>query len=46
MMDTKVLKGRVIDATGSPAIENGAVVIRGNKICFVGQAHLLPPEYA
>lgn len=46
-MDTvKVLKGRVIDCTGAPAIEQGAVVISGKKIVFVGPARELPPEYA
>ena len=46
-MDTvKVLKGRVIDCTGKPAIEQGAVVISGKQICYVGPAVQLPQEYA
>jgi len=34
-----VLKGaRIIDGTGNPPIENGAVVIKGNQITAVGPA--------
>ncbi|WP_066495163.1 metal-dependent hydrolase family protein [Abyssisolibacter fermentans] len=35
-MKKSVIKGRVIDATGSEPIENGVVVIEGNKIIQVG----------
>ncbi len=41
----KVLKGRVIDCTGRPPIEAGAVVIEKNRICYVGEAAGLPAEY-
>ena len=48
-MATLVLKAaRVIDATGAPAIENGVVVVEGNRIKAVGRAgdFSLPPEGA
>lgn len=33
-----VLRGRVVDGTGAPAIENGVVVIDGDRIACVGAA--------
>jgi len=40
-----VLKGRVIDGTLEPPVENGAVVLEGNRIAWVGRASGLPAPY-
>lgn len=40
-----VLKGRVIDGTLEPPLENGAVVLEGNRIAWVGRASGLPAPY-
>ena len=40
-----VLKGRVIDGTLEPPLENGAVVLEGNRIAWVGRASRLPAPY-
>lgn len=37
-----VLTGRVIDGTGAPPIENGRVVLRGDKVLCVGAARACP----
>lgn len=37
-----VLKGRVLDGNGGPAMEQGAVVLEGNRIQLVCQANELP----
>ena len=36
MRDTKVLLGRIIDAVGDSALENGAVIVEGEKIVYAG----------
>ncbi len=41
-----VLKGRVIDGTLEPPLEQGAVVLQGERIDWVGRARDLPPQYA
>jgi imidazolonepropionase-like amidohydrolase len=40
-----LLKGKVIDGTLDAPIESGAVVIEGERIAWVGEAHALPPQY-
>src|SRR5262249_51356961 len=40
-----VLKGRVIDGTLEPPLENGAVVLEANRIAWVGRASGLPAPY-
>jgi imidazolonepropionase-like amidohydrolase len=40
------LKGRLIDGTGKPAIENGVVVVSGDTIAWAGPAEALPAQYA
>ncbi len=40
-----LLKGRIIDGSLNPPIEQGAVVIEGERIAWVGQALALPPQY-
>ena len=40
-----VLKGRVIDGTLESPVENGAVVLEGNRIAWVGRASRLPAPY-
>jgi len=40
-----VLKGRVIDGTLEPPLENGAVVVEGSRIAWVGRASGLPAPY-
>jgi len=40
-----LLKGRVIDGTLNAPIEDGAVVVEGERISWVGAAHALPPMY-
>jgi len=41
-----LLKGKVIDGTLNPPIEQGAVVVEGERIAWVGQALALPAQYA
>src|SRR5690606_28189208 len=40
-----VLKGRVIDGTLNDPIANGAVVVQGEVIAWVGEQGNLPAEY-
>ncbi|MBP0598862.1 amidohydrolase family protein [Herbaspirillum sp. LeCh32-8] len=40
-----LLKGRVIDGTLNPPIENGAVVVEGERIKWVGAVNQLPQQY-
>ena len=40
------LKGRLIDGTGNPAIENGVVVVSGDSITWAGPAEAQPAQYA
>lgn len=40
-----LLKGRVIDGSLTPPIEQGAVVVEGERIQWVGTAAQLPPQY-
>lgn len=44
--DAHVLRGRVIDGTGRPPIEDGAVVVQADRFAWVGEAADLPPEWA
>ena len=47
-MDQKkgyLLKGRVIDGSLNPPLENGAVVVQGERIQWVGPAAQLPAQY-
>ncbi|MFW6079189.1 MAG: hypothetical protein ACODAE_06190 [Gemmatimonadota bacterium] len=45
--DTVVLRGRVLDGTGRPPIENGMVVVEGERIRCVGRsAECEPPSGA
>lgn len=37
-----VLRGRVVDGTGAPPIEDGVVVLRGERIACVGTARACP----
>lgn len=37
--------GRVVDGNGGPPIENGQVVVIGERIAWVGEANGLPPEF-
>ena len=47
MSETKVLLGRVIDAVGDEALENGAVVVAGERIVYAGPKEQAPiPENA
>lgn len=41
-----LLKGRIIDGTLNPPVENGALVIEGERIAWLGAARDLPPLYA
>ena len=41
-----LLKGRVIDGTLNAPLENGAVVVQGERIAWVGAAASLPQQYA
>jgi len=48
-MDVKngyLIKGNVIDGTLNPPIEQGAVVIEGERIAWVGQVSALPAHYS
>lgn len=48
-MDSKkgyVIKGRVIDGTLNKPLENGAVVVEGERIKWVGQVGQIPPQFA
>jgi imidazolonepropionase-like amidohydrolase len=40
-----LLKGRIIDGSLNPPIEQGAVVVHGERIEWVGAAASLPPQY-
>lgn len=40
------LKGRLIDGTGKPAIEDGVVVVSADTVAWAGPAHALPAQYA
>jgi len=40
-----LLKGRIIDGSLNPPVENGAVVVEGERIAWVGEAQALPPQY-
>ena len=41
----RTLFGKVIDGSLNPPIANGAVVIKGERIAWVGEAQALPQEY-
>lgn len=41
-----VIKGRVIDGSLKPPLDNGAVAVEGQRITWVGPAGQLPPTYA
>lgn len=43
--DLKILTGQIIDGTGSPPTSTGAVVVRGEKIAWVGPESAMPKEY-
>ncbi|MEN3274367.1 MAG: hypothetical protein V7631_157 [Massilia sp.] len=40
-----LLKGRIIDGTLNPPVENGAVVVEGERIAWAGRAAALPAQY-
>lgn len=40
-----VIKGRVIDGTLNAPLENGAVVVEGERIKWVGQVGQIPAQY-
>lgn len=40
-----LLKGRIVDGSLNPPVENGAVVVEGERISWAGPAQALPPQY-
>jgi imidazolonepropionase-like amidohydrolase len=40
-----LLKGRIIDGSLNPPVENGAVVVHGDRIQWVGPAAQMPSQY-
>lgn len=41
----KIISGQIIDGAGGAPIPNGAVVVMGEEIVWVGSASVLPAEY-